>query len=88
MKLIKQENLNDSDGYSIERAFGDWLRERRIRKSFSLEQACKETKISLQRLIDLEMGQTRLPINNFEIESISEAYGLDPRATARRRHTG
>ena len=76
------------DESEIDKALGQWLKERRLKKGFSLEHASFLAKIPTSRLMDLELGQAVQGIRELEVLAIAKAYGVDPRAIRKRATSG
>ena len=76
------------DDYSVSKAFGGWLKERRCRKGLSIEYSAFMAEIPLSRLRSLENGTAKLKLTDYEIEGLAQTYGLHPRAVKMRSSTG
>ena len=72
----------------IDKAFGAWLKERRLKKGFSINYASDLSNIPYRRLWALEEGMTPKGITRVEVESLAEVYGIDPRAILKRAISG
>ena len=76
------------DDYSVDKIFGEWLKDRRVRKGFSLEHSSFQSEISITRLRSLEGGVAEERITPEEVMALAKVYGLDPRAITKRAQTG
>ena len=69
---------------AVDIVFGEWLKERRLKKGFSLDLASFNSGISDNRIQSLEKGEATKAITKTEAEGLAKAYGVDPRAICKR----
>lgn len=87
-RAMKYDPDTYDDDLEVDISFGRWLRERRIRCSYSLSAAARFSGLSEDRIEELENGEAVRGITRSEAECFSPIYGVDVRAILQRAVTG
>jgi transcriptional regulator with XRE-family HTH domain len=72
--MRQQEEKSD---HEIDIEFGQWLRDMRTRYKLSIEQAAKDSTLSVERLKSLELGYAEKGITQQESKKISHVYNVN-----------
>lgn len=70
-------NNNEKSEHEIDIEFGQWLRDMRTRYKLSIEQAAKDSSLSVERLKSLELGYAEKGITAQESKKISHVYNVN-----------
>ena len=69
---------------TVDICFGEWFKERRLKKGFSLDFASFRSNVSYHRIQSLEKGEASKGITKSEAEALAKVYGIDSRAIFKR----
>ena len=66
----------EMDDYTSDMKFGQWLRDQRAAKGFTIEQAAERTGLSVERIKSLELGYSERGVTKSESTQLCTAYGI------------
>ncbi len=83
-RVPSARDMSDDYEDAVDVSFGEWLRERRLKKGLSLDFSSFNSGIPSSRIQALEKGEATKGITKTEAEDLAKVYGIDPRAIFKR----